>query len=298
MTKSTSEKSLVNSNGKIVKREDATVSIFDRGFLFGDSIYEVTHTYDQVPFHLEEHLDRLENSARGIGMDLEFSKDFLKKEIDKTCQALGLPRQYLRIIITRGEGEIGLDPALSQSQNFFIIAKELPEYPKRWYEKGLSVIIAQVIRNPKKSIDPNVKSGNYLNNVMAMQQAKEMGADDAVMLNHKGQVTECTTSNIWIIQGQKIMTPPLQAGLLGGITRKALLALGKKHGLDMIESNFTADSLKQADEAFITSSTKEIVPITKIDGKNLGSGNPGEVTKKLTKLYQDYVRETISSYKS
>lgn len=288
-------KGLINVNGDIVSPEDAKVSIFDRGFLYGDSIYEVTHTYNKIPFLLEEHLKRLEISAAGVFMPLEFDRQFLRNEVNRTCQALDLPRQYIRIIITRGEGEIGLDPALSKKQNFFIITKELPEYPKSWYEKGLSVIVAKVVRNPKKSIDPNIKSGNYLNNVMAMRQAKEAGADDAVMLNHKGQVTECTTSNIWVVQGDKILTPPIQAGLLGGITRKTLLQIGQKAGLHIQESNLTADSLQQADECFLTSSTKEIVPITKIDGQPIGSGAPGTMTKKLMALYKDHVNLLISA---
>lgn len=286
--------SIVNLNGALVDSEKATISIFDRGFLFGDSIYEVTLTYNKKPFLMDEHLDRLFSSAEKIFMPLQFSKENIRKEVQKTIDFLNLDRIYIRIIITRGSGEIGLDPALATTQNLIIIAKELPEYPKSWYENGVHMIVADVLRNSKKSMDPNVKSGNYLNNVLAMAQAKEKGAYDAIMLNHKGYITEATTSNIWIIQSGKILTPPLSAGILDGITRRTLIEIATKAGFDVSEVNFTADTLKIADEVFFTSSTKEIVPITMIDDQAIGNGQVGPLTKALHKHYQDFVNANIN----
>ncbi len=288
---------IISINKQLLSKSEAKISIFDRGFLFGDSIYEVTLTYNKVPFLLEEHLDRLWNSANALYMPIQFSREELKEEIHRGLTRLNLNRIYIRLIITRGEGLIGLDPDLATQQNLIIIFKELPPNPQEWYEKGVHMVIADIMRNPKKAIDPNIKSGNYLNNVLAMSQAKAKGAFDAIMLNHKGQVTEGTTNNIWIVQGEKVMTPPLKAGLLSGITRATLLKIGQKKGILMSESNFTADTLKNADEVFFTSSTKELVPVTKIDESPIGPGQPGPMTKRLHTLYQEFVQENILSYK-
>ena len=286
-------KSLVNKNGQFMPAEQASVSIFDRGFLYGDSVYEVTLTYNKRPFLLEDHLDRLWRSAERISLPITLSKEEFKNIINEGVERLGIDRQYIRIIITRGEGEIGLDPNLAGKQNVYLIFKELKEYPKEWYEKGVHMIIADVLRNPKKAVDPDVKSGNYLNNVLAMIQAKKAKAFDAIMLNHNGHVTEATTSNIWIVEGDKVITPPVQAGLLQGITRKKLLTIGKKAQITMMESAFTADTLKRADEIFLTSSTKEIVPITQVDQTIIGNGRPGKMTKRLHALYKEFVSEQL-----
>lgn len=286
-------KTLVNINGEILSKENAHISVFDRGFLFGDSIYEVTLTYNKTPFLLEEHLDRLEFSAEKISMAIGFTRTEMKEQIQRTVDKLALDRVYIRLIITRGEGEIGLDPGLAVGNNLVIIVKELPENPTSWYELGVDMIIADVQRNSKKSIDPSVKSGNYLNNILAMTQAKDRGAFDAIMLNYKGQVTEATTSNIWIVKDGKVKTPPLKTGLLSGITRQSLLKLGFERNLELSEGDFDVPELMQADECFLTSTTKGIVPITKVDGLPIGDGLPGPMTRKL----HSYYREFISSYR-
>ena len=288
---------LVCINGNFTPPEEAMVSIFDRGFLYGDSVYEVTLTYEQTPFLWREHLERLKNSASGIGMELSWSDEELTKLVYEGIKRIDCKRQYIRLIVTRGGGEIGLDPNLSDGQNLFIIFRELPEHPKDYYEKGVSLITAEIMRNPKRAVDPNVKSGNYLNNVLAISQAKEKGAYDAIMLNSKGFVTESTSSNIWIVEGDRFLTPPIEAGLLGGITRASVIEIGSKHGLNVYEEQLSPERVRDAQEVFITSSTREIMPVTKVDGQVIGNGSPGPQTKKLHQLYKDFVAERIAEEK-
>ena len=287
----------ININGSITTKENAKVSVFDRGFLYGDSIYEVTLTYDGVLFKLEEHLDRLWESANRLALHISYSRKELIYEIEKTLKKLNEKRAYIRVIITRGEGIIGLDPQLAIKNNLVIICKALPENPSWWYHSGVEVIVANVKRNPIDSIDPSIKSGNYLNNVLAYAEAKNQGAFDAIMLNHEGHVTEGTTNNIWIIKNDIIITPPLKSGLLSGITRMSLIQLAKENGLKLEERTFTPQELYSADECFLTSSTKELVPIIKIDGKSIGSGAPGKQTQQLHLLYKDHCVEYIRTHR-
>ncbi|MCO4793657.1 MAG: D-amino acid aminotransferase [Bacteriovoracaceae bacterium] len=285
----------INVNGKITGPDEACISVFDRGFLFGDSIYEVSLTYDGVLFKIEEHLDRLWQSASHLDMPIGISRKQLTYQMLKTLKELNEKRAYIRVIITRGEGKIGLDPALATKNNLVIITKKLEENPTWWYDSGVEMIIASVLRNPKESMDPAVKSGNYLNNVLAFNQAKKQGAFDAIMLNQDGLVTEGTTSNIWIVKGKKLITPPLATGLLEGITRKTILEISKNSKIDVSETDFTPEVLKDADECFLTSSTKEVVPITKIDGISVGSGKPGPMTARLHSLYKSHIQEYTNS---
>lgn len=283
--------SLININGVITGAGEAKISVFDRGFLYGDSIYEVTQTYDHTPFMLNEHLDRLWFSASRLEMPIRLTRDELKFEIAKTLQHLKSKQAYLRIIISRGEGEIGLDPALGANNNLVIIAKDLSDYPLSWYQEGVGVIIADVLRNPIDSLDPNVKSGNYLNNVMAMNEAKKRGAFDAVMLNNQGEVTECTTSNIWMIKDGTVFTPTIGSGILSGLTRKKILEICQEHKLAHQQKILTPADLRAADEIFLSSTTKRIVPITRLDEVSVGDGSPGQQTKYLISLHDSWIEE-------
>lgn len=289
---------IVNINGECTNSADAKISVFDRGFLYGDSIYEVTQTLEQTPFLLEDHLTRLQYSAAKIGLTIPLSMDELKKQLARALVKLNVNQAYIRIIITRGEGEIGLDPALAGTGNFVIITKELPDYPQTWYREGVSVIVANTLRNTKESVDPNVKSGNYLNNVLAYAEAKKLGAFDAIMLNHQGFVTECTTSNLWIVKDGVLLTPPLESGLLEGITRKHLLTLCQTHGLPLSVAPISEAELHAADEIFLTSTTKRCVPITKLDAATIGSGKPGPITLQISKLYDDFVDSLFTREKA
>lgn len=289
---------LVNIDGKIVKPQEAQVSVFDRGFLYGDSIYEVTMTVHDVPFMIEAHMDRLERSAQKIALPLPKARETIIEQIIKTAKAIKAPKCYIRIICTRGAGEITLDPTPEQEGTLVIIAKELPPNPTDWYNKGVWMVVSDVLRNHTRATDPSVKSGNYLNNVMAMGEAKRAGAFDAIMLNHKGMVAEGTTSNIWMVENGVFYTPPLDAGLLGGITRQSLVELGESTGFNIRQENFTPERMKAADEVFLTSTTKEIVPIVKIDDQLIGSGQPGVYTKKLHAAYQDLMLRHFKSEKT
>ncbi len=297
MNQEKNKDALVCINGRFTPPEEAVVSVFDRGFLYGDSVYEVTLTYEKVPFLLETHLRRLDNSALGIGMNLEWSPTQIKDLIQRGLKHFENDRLYIRIMITRGAGEIGLDPGLSDGQNLYIIFKELTPQPQKYYDDGVSLITAGILRNPKKSVDPNVKSGNYLNNVLAISQAKEKGAYDAIMLNAEGNVTESTTANIWILENDCFITPPLEAGLLGGITRATLLEIAKKNNFQVKEENFTPKRVCGAQEVFITSSTREVMPVTQVDGQVIGNGKPGPRTRGLHDLYRQYIQEVIGQEK-
>lgn len=282
-------KSRVNVNGVVTSAEDAKISVFDRGFLYGDSVYEVTQTYDGVPFLLEEHLDRLWYSAEQLDMNIAIERTALKKQIALTLKELNTPNAYIRIIISRGEGQIGLDPNLGGRHNLVIITKDLPPYPKTWYQHGVHIIIAETLRNSAESLNPNIKSGNYLNNVMAYSEAKKRGAYDSVMLNKQGKVTECTTSNIWMVKNGRFLTPPLSSGLLSGITRRHLIGLCQEHKLDFRETEISPEELLDADEIFITSTTRKVLPITRLNESSVGLGRPGPFTKKLIQLYDEHV---------
>ena len=283
--------SLVSINGKMTNGNDASISIFDRGFLYGDSIYEVTHTYQFHPIKFDEHLDRLWKSAAGLDIKITSSKCEIKELCFDLIKKFNNPSSYLRIIITRGEGPIGLDPSFSEKNNLIIIIQALPENPVWWYSKGVHMIIADTRRNPVDSINPNIKSGNYLNNVLAYSEAKRLGAFDAIMLNHKGEVTEGTTNNVWLVKNGVLKTPPVKAGILSGITRQAILEICQKQSFPYEICNLTPEDFKSADEAFLTSSTKFLVPIVKIDEQVIGKGIPGECAIKLLDLYKASIIE-------
>jgi branched-chain amino acid aminotransferase len=280
---------VININGNILKPEDAKISVFDRGFLFGDSVYEVTDAINGSPIFMDEHLTRLWQSANKIDMPINFTRSKIIAEVQKTLKVLNTKRAYIRIVVTRGEGEITLDPQAAHNNNLVIITKELPENPKWWYQDGVEVIIAGIKRTSIESMDPAVKSGNYLNNILAFNEAIKSGAFDAVMLNHDGDITEGTTSNIWMIKDKKLFTPPLKAGLLGGITRAKVLELCHKEGFKVEEKNISPEEFKSADEAFLTSSTKRIVPIVKVDQTTLGTGKPGKVTLAISQIYNKLI---------
>ncbi len=220
-------------------------------------------------------------------MPITLSREEITLQIQRVVDATDAQNIYIRIVLTRGEGEIGLDPALATNNNLIIITKALAANPTWWYEKGVHMVVAQILRNSVNAVDPNIKSGNYLNNVLAISEAKNKGAFDAIMLNAKGQITEATTSNIWIVKDNILFTPPIETGLLGGITRKSLIEIARDHGYVVKEENFNADQLKAADECFLTSTTKMIVPITKIDNEFIANGQPGTTTQKLLKLYKE-----------
>lgn len=286
------EHSVVNINGKIIPSDKAKISVFDRGFLYGDSIYEVTYSEDYTLLFFEDHLDRLEKSASIINMNLFLTRDEIKEQALKTLQASKIKNAYIRIIITRGETHITLDPDASFKNNFVIIVKKKPEYPQDFYSKGLKLAIVSILRNDKQATDPNAKSGNYLNNVLAIQEAKKLGAQDALMVNKEGYVTEGSTFNVWMIKDNYIITPPSNSGLLEGITRQKLISICKQKGLPLKIENFTAEDILNAQEVFITSSTRGLMPVSQINDI-IYTQNTVEfkMYQKLSKIYKQVVSE-------
>lgn len=281
---------LVNINGEITKGPDARISVFDRGFLYGDSVYEGTRTFLKKPFRLNQHIDRLFLSAEKISLTPTYSKEQIESEVQKLIDASSYENLSLRIVLTRGDNfDLGLDPALSGPNNLIIFAKEIKANPAEWLTNGVSMIFFQKKIEAHGSLP---KTGNYQENILAHKDAHDKGAFDAFMINTEGFVTEGTTSNAWIIKNQTIFTPPLSDGVLEGLTRKTLLEMGtqKLLGMPIVEASLTKDDFLGADECFITSTTRNIVPVTTIEGHAIKSGKPGAHTLDLLKRYLDFVR--------
>jgi branched-chain amino acid aminotransferase len=280
---------LISINGKITAPEDAKISVFDRGFLYGDGIYEVARSYNRVFFGLEDHLERLFRSAERINLNTGHTVDSLSAEIYRIYKISDIGDAYMRIVVTRGEGRINLDPSQTALKpNIVVFVQRLPVIDQAIYKNGIRLITASVFRNPKKSLDPNIKSGNYLNNIMALGEAKAKKADDAILVNREGYVMEGTTWNIYAVQNGVIITPPDDADILQGITRKTLKKICTQNGISWVEKHLKSDELLNSDEVFTTGSVKEVVPVYSIDGKQIKTC-PGPVTQKLHDLYKQYV---------
>ncbi len=275
----------INLNGDI--QPEAHISVFDHGFLFGDSVYEVVGTHQGRLCFVQEHLKRLRNSARAISLEIPLADDVMIREIEKTVEAAGNPESYIRIIVTRGVGEIDIDPESCTRPNVLIFVKPVMLYPEENYTHGINVALVSVKRNPKEALNPGIKTGNYLNNVLAKVEARQAGAADALMLNPTGQLTECTTSNFFFVRDQRLMTPSLDCGILPGITREVILRLARENGVLMEEGEWPPEILQNTEEAFITGTVKRVMPVTSLDGRPIGEGKPGPITKMMMRLYED-----------
>lgn len=287
---------IISINGVIQNDpHDAKIPVMDRGFLFGDSIYETLITFNKKLFRLDKHLTRLKNSAERLNLDITVGMDDIVQYMQKTVDAANQNNLKVRLVVTRGVGALSLDPTGDYQNNIVVIAMPRPDNPTWWYEKGVNVIIADVQRTSPKSMDPNIKSGNYLNNVMAYRQAREQGAFEAIMLNQNGLVTEATTSNAWIIKDGKILTPPIGEGLLEGITRSTLLEIAKSKNYDIGEKSLTPSDIYSADEMFLTSTSRFIVPVVQVGEKTIGSGKPGEMTLKLQDIFNQEVADFLKN---
>jgi branched-chain amino acid aminotransferase len=275
----------INLNGDI--QPEAHISVFDHGFLFGDSVYEVVGTHQGRLCFVQEHLKRLRNSARAISLEIPLADDVMIREIEKTVEAAGNPESYIRIIVTRGVGEIDIDPESCTRPNVLILVKPVMLYPEENYTHGINVALVSVKRNPKEALNPGIKTGNYLNNVLAKMEARQAGAADALMLNPTGQLTECTTSNFFFVRDQRLMTPSLDCGILPGITREVILRLARENGVLVEEGEWPPEILQNTEEAFITGTVKRVMPVTSLDGRPIGEGKPGPITKMMMRLYED-----------
>lgn len=280
-------------NGKLVPEEKALVSVFDHGFLYGDGIYETMRSYRDIVFLIDEHIKRLFRSGNLIRLKIPRSEEEIKKSIYRTLKKNNLKDAYIRLSISRGSGEIGLDPELCKEPTFVIITKRFNEYPEELYRKGVTVSIVNTRRNAPEALNPKIKSLNFLNNILAKIEAKEAGTYEAIMLNYRGYLTEGTITNIFFVKRGSIFTPSIEAGILDGITRDLIIRVAERNGKNVKEGLYTPEDLYSADEAFITNTTLEILPVIKIDKNVIGKGIPGSVTKDLHRSYREEVERYL-----
>ncbi|OIO38140.1 MAG: branched-chain-amino-acid transaminase [Candidatus Omnitrophica bacterium CG1_02_49_16] len=268
-------------DGKLVEKSEAVVSVFDHGLLYGDGVFEGIRSYDCLVFKLSEHLDRLFESARTLKLEIPLSKKALETALIDTLKANGLRDAYIRLVVTRGVGDLGLDPRKCEKATIFIIADKIALYPREYYEKGLVLATVPTVRNHPEALNPQLKTLNYLNNILAKIEATNAGVDEAILLNTQGYVTECTGENIFYVKDRWVVTPPTYVGILKGITRDAVMRLSKESGFRVEENPFTRHDLYTADEVFLTGTAAEIVSVVKIDNRMIGRGCPGKVTFQL-----------------
>jgi branched-chain amino acid aminotransferase len=277
----------VNVNGRITPECEAVISVFDHGFLYGEGIYETMRTYHGRPFLFDRHMRRLRRSASLIDLALPFSDEELERQIRTTQEAAKLDGEaYVRVLVTRGIGELTYDLKATPNPSIVIIAKPQVDPPAEVYERGVRVVIVDIVRNHPSTVNPMIKSNNLMNSALAMQQALRSHAFEGVMRNYKGELTECTTANLFIVKNGIALTPPLEAGLLPGITREFLFDVGKHAGVEVADKVLDDEDLFRADEAFLTSTTRELVPIVTVNDRTIGNGRPGPVTWKLLNAFR------------
>jgi branched-chain amino acid aminotransferase len=277
-------------DGKLYDQENAKISVYDHGLLYGDGVFEGIRVYQGKIFECDAHLHRLFDSARSIRLTPNQSREELKTIMHEVVRANGLSDCYIRLILTRGVGYLGLNPNRCPTPSTIVIADTIDIYPKETYEKGMSIITASVIRNHPNAVSPRIKSLNYLNNILAKLEAADAGVPEAVMLNHDGNVSECSADNIFIVRGGQLQTPCTADGILEGVTRRVILDLAKKLGIDAVEKTIQRFDLYIAEECLLTGTAAEVVPVTKIDSRPIGTGLPGPITAKLKDAFARHVR--------
>ncbi|MCC6423499.1 MAG: branched-chain-amino-acid transaminase [Phycisphaerales bacterium] len=278
-------------DGQLVDPSDAKISVYDHGLLYGDGVFEGIRVYSGKIFECAAHLDRLYKSARAIRLNIPVTLEQFKSAMEQTIKANDFTDCYIRAVVTRGVGYLGLSPAKCPKPSVFIIADTIELYPREMYEKGMAVITASVIRNHPNSLSPRIKSLNYLNNILAKLEANDAGVPEAIMLNFEGNVSECTADNIFIIRDGQVQTPGTADGILEGVTRSVIFKLCKQLNIPCIEKTLQRHDLYIADECFLTGSAAEVVPITKIDGRPIGNGQVGAITRRLMEAFGRHIRE-------
>jgi len=276
-------------DGKYYDKSDAKVSVFDHGLLYGDGVFEGIRIYNSKVFRIKEHIERLYESAKAIILEIPMTKEEMKAAVEDAVKVNERKDGYIRLVITRGEGSLGLDPASCKKATVIIIVSDIQLYPKEYYEKGIALVTVTSRRIPSECLDPRIKSLNYLNNIMAKLEAKQAGCLEAVMLNTEGFVAECTADNIFIVKEGRLLTPSAYHGALEGITRQTVMEIAEKLGIESAETTLAPYDLYTADECFLTGTGAEIVPVVKIDGRVIGDGVPGKVTKMLVENFKKYV---------
>jgi branched-chain amino acid aminotransferase len=277
-------------DGQYYDEDKAKISVFDHGLLYGDGIFEGIRVYHGKVFKLKEHIDRLFYSAKAILLEIPMSHAAIMKAVVDTCRENQIRDGYVRLVVTRGVGTLGLNPNRCKNPSVIVIAGKIQLYPPELYEKGMEIITVPTVRNLHSALNPAIKSLNYLNNILAKIEANNSGCEEAVMLNAEGFVSECTGDNLFIVKAGHLYTPPLYAGALYGITRGVVLELASKCGLPAGEANLTRYDLFNADECFLTGTGAELVPVVKIDGRVIGAGTPGEWTRKLVTEYRSLTK--------
>jgi branched-chain amino acid aminotransferase len=282
---------IIFMNDRLVPEDQARVSVFDHGLLYGDGVFEGLRSYSGTVFRLDAHLDRLWASARAICLEIPLSKAAVAKAVNDTLAANKLSDGYVRLVVTRGAGSLGLDPNRTSNPQVIVIADTISLYPREFYEQGLKIVTAATQRVQSAALSPRIKSLNYLNNIMAKLEGLRAGCVEALMLNHKGEVAECTGDNVFVVRSGILLTPPPDAGILEGITRNAVMDLAREAGIDCREATLTRHDLYTADECFLTGTAAEVIPVVDIDGRMIGPGTPGPVTQQLTTAFHALVRK-------
>ena len=272
------------------KREDATVALFDHCFLYGDGIFEGIRVYNGRVFRMEDHLDRLWRSALGIGLEIPMTRDELTAILVETVRRTELDEAYVRVVVSRGAGDLGIDPRKCRKGSVYVIADKIAVYAKEKYEKGLTIITASTRRQRPDSLNSQIKSLNYLNNILGLQEATRFGADEAIMLNDSGYITEATADNIFVVKRGEVLTPPAYLGLLEGITRRVVLELSRQLDLPADERVLVLQDVYGAEEVFLTGTGAELVPVVMVDGRVIGDGRPGPTFKRLLAAFRERVK--------
>jgi len=277
-------------SGKLYDKDDAKISVYDHGLLYGDGVFEGIRSYGGKVFRLQEHLDRLWNSAKAIWLSIPMTKEAMATAIEDTLKVNGIEDGYIRVVVTRGAGTRGLDPNRCSDPQVIIITDYIALYPEELYQKGLEIITVSTARNHPAAMSPRIKSLNYLNNILAKIEGLQAGCIEALMLNHKGEVAECTGDNIFLVRKGRLLTPPCDAGILDGVTGDAVIELARKTGIQVLEAALTKHDVYIADECFLTGTAAEVVPVVKVDSRTIGDGAPGPITRKLMQQFHRLTR--------
>ncbi len=278
-------------NGRLLPKEDAKISVYDHGLLYGDGVFEGLRSYGGKVFRLQQHLDRLWDSARAIRLEIPLTREEMSKAIYRTLEANQFQDAYIRLVVTRGAGTLGLDPNRCSDPQVIVITDRITLYPEKDYREGLTIVTAATIRNHPAALSPRIKSLNYLNNILAKIEGLQAGCVEALMLNTKGEVAECTGDNIFLVRDRTLLTPPLDAGILEGITRDAVIELAGQAGIPVREVPLTRHDVYIADECFLTGTAAEVIPVVRVDTRTIGDGTPGPITRGLLEQFHKLTRQ-------
>ena len=281
----------IHIDGKLYDKEDAKISVYDHGLLYGDGVFEGIRSYGGKVFRLRAHLDRLWDSAKAIWLTIPISKEQMAEAIKETLAVNGIKDGYIRVVVTRGAGTLGLDPNKCSNPQVIIIADLISLYPEELYRNGLEIVTVSTMRNHPAALSPRIKSLNYLNNILAKIEGHQAGCVEALMLNHKGEVAECTGDNIFLVRDGRLLTPPNEAGILEGVTRDAIMELARASGICVAETPLTKHDVYIADECFLTGTAAEVIPVVKVDSRLIGDGVPGPITRDLRERFHKLTRE-------